>query len=159
MNKSTSINIYEGNDPTCLSTGTTLCSALTRIVLKFPVSSCFHSESLIEQTIEVLATNATFFSIQMIEPQKSSALIILTCAFEMDKKGNKTNHRCFGYLNSLSHTHAYLWNGPYLSPPLAFQPITHPPNHQLLAIFIVSATISLNTAVASNPIRPLIRPQ
>lgn len=157
MKKSTSVNIYEANDPTCLSTGTTLWSPLTRIVLKFPVSSCFHSESFTEQTIKVLATNATFFSIQMISPQKSSALIILTCAFEMDKKGNKTNHRCLGYLNSLSH--AYLWNGPYLSSPLAFQPITLPPNHQLLAIFIVSATISLNTAVASNPIRPLIRPQ
>lgn len=85
-----SINIFEGNDPTSLITGKTSWSALMGIVLKFPVSSCVHSESCAEQTSEVLATNATFFSIQMIAPQKpSSALIILTCAFEMDKKGTK----------------------------------------------------------------------
>lgn len=35
----------------------------------------------------------------------------------------------------------------------------HPPPSPPHSIFIVSATISSNTAVASNPIRPLIRPQ
>lgn len=108
---------------------------------------------------EVLATNTTSFSIKMMLPQRSSsALIILTYTFEKDKIGEQ-NLSIVLRLPTLSHTHAYPWNGPYLSPPLAFQPTTHPPNHQLLAIFIVSATISLNTAVASNPIRPLIRPQ
>lgn len=135
------------------------CSALTGIVLKFPVSSCVHSESDAEQPSKVLTANATSFSIQMVASQKpSSALIILTCVFEKDKKGEQNLSLVLG-LPPLSLTHAFLWNGPYLSPPLAFQPTTHPPNHQLLAIFIVSSTISLNTAVASNPIRPLIRPQ
>lgn len=93
MNKSTSIKIYEGNDPTSLSAGKTLYSALTGIMVKYPVSSCVHSESYTEETSEVLVVNATFFSIQMIAPQKPSlALIILTCAFATDKKGNKTRH-------------------------------------------------------------------